>query len=152
MLDIWWSMRLLCIYYMIYIFGGLLKWTTLACINKSSPMYISCSTFIEIWPRVILETIGHRPKCQIQKLFILIPPTFDTSSDSLRLFISEIWPNHVFDISVTYDLDRWPKMRTPHPTCMWSFRTIGSKLWCVEQDQDCGQSHRLTDTQTTWTL
>ena len=39
-------------------------------------------------------------------------------------------------------------MRTPHPTCMWSFRTIGSKLWCVEQDQDCGQSHRQTDRQT----
>ena len=36
-------------------------------------------------------------------------------------------------------------MRTPHPTCMWSFRTIGSILWCVEQDQDCGQSHRQTD-------
>ena len=43
-------------------------------------------------------------------------------------------------------------MRTTNPactcTCMWSFRTIGSKLWCVEQDQDCGQSHRQTDRQT----
>ena len=28
---------------------------------------------------------------------------------------------------------------------MWSFRTIGSKLWCVEQEQDCGQSHKQTD-------
>ena len=61
----------------------------------------------ELWPRAILETIGHRPKCQIQKLSIL---HFDTSPDSVRLFVSEIWPKHVFDLSVIYDLDLWPKI------------------------------------------
>ena len=60
-------------------------------------------------------------------------------------FLTFRWPT-----TLTFDLKFWKSytMRTPHPTWMWSFRTIGSKLWCVEQDQDCGQSHRQTDRQT----
>ena len=42
-------------------------------------------------------------------------PTFwhqsrDTNPESLRPFVPEIWPNNVFNLSATYDLDLWPKI------------------------------------------
>ena len=39
-----------------------------------------------------------------------IPLHFDTNPESLRPFVPEIWPNNVFNLSATYDLDRWPKI------------------------------------------
>ena len=39
-----------------------------------------------------------------------IPPHFDTNPESLRPFVPEIWPNNVFNLSATYDLDLWPKI------------------------------------------
>ena len=35
---------------------------------------------------------------------------FDTNPESLRPFVPEIWPNNVFNLSATYDLDLWPKI------------------------------------------
>ena len=34
-----------------------------------------------------------------------IPLHFDTNPESLRPFVPEIWPNNVFNLSATYDLD-----------------------------------------------
>ena len=34
-----------------------------------------------------------------------IPLHFDTNPESLRQFVPEIWPNNVFNLSATYDLD-----------------------------------------------
>ena len=39
-----------------------------------------------------------------------IPLHFDTNPESLRPFVPEIWPNNVFNLSATYDLDLWPKI------------------------------------------
>ena len=39
-----------------------------------------------------------------------IPLHFDTNPESLRPFVAEIWPNNVFNLSATYDLDLWPKI------------------------------------------
>ena len=33
-----------------------------------------------------------------------------TNPESLRPFVPEIWPNNVFNLSATYDLDLWPKI------------------------------------------
>ena len=52
----------------------------------------------ELRHRSILETITHRPL------------HFDTNPESLRPFVPEIWPNNVFNLSATYDLDIWPKI------------------------------------------
>ena len=35
---------------------------------------------------------------------------FDTNPESLRPFVPEIWPNNIFNLSATYDLDLWPKI------------------------------------------
>ena len=59
----------------------------------------------ELRHRSILETITHRPKCQIQSCRYYIPLHFDTNPESLRPFVPEIWPNNVFNLSATYDLD-----------------------------------------------
>ena len=42
--------------------------------------------------------------------FPYIPLHFDTNPESLRPFVPEIWPNNVFNLSATYDLDLWPKI------------------------------------------
>ena len=39
-----------------------------------------------------------------------IPLHVDTNPESLRPFVPEIWPNNVFNLSATYDLDLWPKI------------------------------------------
>ena len=59
----------------------------------------------ELRHRSILETITHRAKCRYY-----IPLHFDTNPESLRPFVPEIWPNNVFNLSATYDLDLWPKI------------------------------------------
>ena len=56
----------------------------------------------ELRHRSILETITHRPKCQYK---YYIPLHFDTNPESLRPFVPEIWPNNVFNLLATYDLD-----------------------------------------------
>ena len=43
-----------------------------------------------------------------------IPLHFDTNPESLRPFVPEIWPNNVFNLSATYDLDLWPKIFVSH--------------------------------------
>ena len=46
----------------------------------------------------------------IQSCRYYIPLHFDTNPESLRPFVPEIWPNNVFNLSATYDLDLWPKI------------------------------------------
>ena len=82
--------------------------------DRKSHVYIPAILLIfnrgfERGPRAILETIGHRPKCQIQKLFILISPTFWHQS-RLCTTIRLRDMTEIVDLSVTYDLDRWPKI------------------------------------------
>ena len=66
------------------------------------PMYISCTFKMSMshcqWGfRTLtpgdLGNYRSQTKMPIQKLFILFSLHFDTSPDSLRLFVSEIWPN-----------------------------------------------------------
>ena len=72
----------------------------------------NCNRGSECWPRAILETIGHRPQCQIQKLFILISPTVwhqSRLSTTIRLrdmtkgtFLTFRWST-----TLTFDLKFW---------------------------------------------
>ena len=62
----------------------------------------------ELRHRSILETITHRPKYKSCRYYI--PLHFETNPESLRPFVPEIWPNNVFNLSATYDLDLWPKI------------------------------------------
>ena len=51
-----------------------------------------------------------RPRPQRHQVGWDIPLHFDTNPESLRPFVPEIWPNNVFNLSATYDLDLWPKI------------------------------------------
>ena len=51
-----------------------------------------------------------RPRPPRHQVGLDIPLHFDTNPESLRPFVPEIWPNNVFNLSATYDLDLWPKI------------------------------------------
>ena len=59
----------------------------------------------ELRHRSILETITHRQNAKYKSCRYYIPLHFDTNPESLRPFVPEIWPNNVFNLSATYDLD-----------------------------------------------
>ena len=64
----------------------------------------------ELRHRSFLETITHRQNAKYKSCRYYIPLHFDTNPESLRPFVPEIWPNNVFNLSATYDLDLWPKI------------------------------------------
>ena len=81
-------------------------------INKSSPRdckvsqpacptYISCT----LGPRAILETRSQTKMSNTKVVYILtpVPTLYDYSSPRYD-------QKHVFDLSITYDLDLWPKI------------------------------------------
>ena len=106
----------------------------------------------ELRHRSILETITHRPKCQIH---------FDTNPESLRPFVPEIWPNNVFNLSATYDLDLWPKILKIFVSHGVPIRNMYAKfhndrlrngwditLWNFAKTQTNKQTHKQTHKQT----
>ena len=88
-----------------------------------------------------------------------IPLHFDTNPESLRPFVPEIWPNNVFNLSATYDLDLWPKILKifvtvtvyPYVIYMPSFIMIGwemAEILHFEILRKHGQTHTQTHKQT----
>ena len=91
--------------------------------------------------------------------------TFDTNPESLRPFVPEIWPNNVFNLSATYDLDLWSKIFVSHGV---PIRNMYAKfhndrlrngwditLWNFAKTRTNKQTHTQTNTQTnkqTWAL
>ena len=136
------------------------------------PMYISCAFIYEyvswmytdtaknaillifnrgseLWPRAILETIGHRPKCEIQKLFILI---WHQSWLSTTIRLRKM---------TTFFTFRWPWPMTynsENNITQWGLHIQHVCEVSEQSDQKCGVlskiriADRATDTHTTWTL
>ena len=61
-----------------------------------------------IFPYILIR--DGRPRPPRHQVGWDIPLHFDTNPESLRPFVPEIWPNNVFNLSATYDLDLWPKI------------------------------------------
>ena len=87
-----------------------------------------------------------------------IPLHFDTNPESLRSFVPEIWPNNVFNLSATYDLDLWPKILkifvshgVPIRICIAKFHNDRLRncwditLWNLRKH---GQTNKQTNTHT----
>ena len=82
-----------------------------------------------------------------------IPLHFDTNPESLRPFVPEIWPNNVFNLSATYDLDLWPKILKIFVSHGVPIRNMYAKLIGWEMAEILhfeilrkhGQTHKQTD-------
>ena len=74
-----------------------------------------------------------------------IPLHFDTNPESLRPFVPEIWPNNVFNLSATYDLDLWPKILFHNDRLRngWDIT-----LWNFAKTRTNKHTHKQTHTQT----
>ena len=101
-----------------------------------------------------------------------IPLHFDTNPESLRPFVPEIWPNNVFNLSATYDLDLWPKILKIFVSHGVPIRNMYAKfhndrlrngwditLWIFAKTRTNTHTHKHTHTQTnkhtnkqTWAL
>ena len=93
-----------------------------------------------------------------------IPLHFDTNPEYLRPFVPEIWPNNVFNLSATYDLDLWPKILKIFVSHGVPIRNMYAKFhndrlrngwdithWNFAKTRTYKQTHRHTDRQT-WAL
>ena len=87
-----------------------------------------------------------------------IPLHFDTNPESLRPFVPEIWPNNVFNLSATYDLDLWPKILKIFVSHGVPIRNMYAKfhndrlrngwditLWNFAKTRTNTQTHKQTD-------
>ena len=57
-----------------------------------------------------MADLARRATRDLSQCRYYIPLHLDTNPESLRPFVPEIWPNNVFNLSATYDLDLWPKI------------------------------------------
>ena len=104
----------------------------------------------ELRHRSILETITHRPKCQIQKLYILtpIPNLYDHSFPRYGqiTFLTFRRPT-----TLTFDLKFWKYLSVtvyPYVICMPSFIMIGwemAEILHFEILRKHGQTHKHTN-------
>ena len=76
-----------------------------------------------------------------------IPLHFYTNPESLRPFVPEIWPNNVFNLSATYDLDLWPKIRNMYAKFHNDRLRNGwdITLWNFAKTRTNTQTHKQTD-------
>ena len=106
-----------------------------------------------------LERIDQNAKYKSCRYYI--PLHFDTNPESLRPFVPEIWPNNVFNLSATYDLDLWPKILKIFVSHGVPIRNMYAKfhndrlrngwditLWNFAKTRTNTQTHKQTNTQT----
>ena len=74
--------------------------TSLKLLSFADDTTISCSS-----PDINKAIRDGRPRPPRHQVGWDIPLHFDTNPESLRPFVPEIWPNNVFSLSATYDLD-----------------------------------------------
>ena len=95
----WWSVEKWRRYYILKFRGNTFRWPMTLTFDLKFWKYLS----VTVYPYVICMPSFIMIGWEMAEIL-----HFDTNPESLRPFVPEIWPNNVFNLSATYDLDLWP--------------------------------------------